>query len=298
MKQRVDVIIPTYNRAKELRQALESLTAQTFRDFSVIVVDDGSTDETESVVRSFESLLKLHYVFQPNSGLPAVARNVGLAISSAEIVAFLDSDDSWKPLKLELSVDAIDSGADLVFHDLARIETKRRFLNRKVKSRSLRKSAFLDLLLRGNAIPNSSVVLRRKLIDQVGKFDESREVCAWEDYELWLRIANGGATFHRLKSCLGFYRDSPTSLSSTIKSLDSMTEIQSRYFLPDSELPIWMNLGIGAGHLHSKEYSSSRTYLLKAVVGKGEVRIRGDRLRALLLLLMSFVVGRSNREAP
>src|SRR5262245_57747116 len=92
----VSVIIPTYNRRDFIREALASVLAQTCQDFELIVVDDGSTDGTEEIVREFPGA---RYVFQENQGVSA-ARNVGAALSQGELIAFLDSDDFWQPEKL------------------------------------------------------------------------------------------------------------------------------------------------------------------------------------------------------
>jgi glycosyltransferase involved in cell wall biosynthesis len=294
---RVNVIVPTFNRAQELRQALDSLRHQTFREFSVIVVDDGSTDETRKVVDEFRRDLNLEYLYQPNSGLPACARNYGLESSAAEIVAFLDSDDLWKPKKLELSVELIDRGADVVFHDLVRFTSRpRSILARRVKSRSLSEPSFQSLLLRGNVIPNSSVVLRRRCIESVGLFDESPEVKAWEDYDLWLRLASRGVDFRRLNRCLGGYRVDPGSLSKTVDSGRILNAIQTRYPLAESRPALWIELGMGDYLVRCGEFKRGRRCLIRAAFLPGSSRLRGDRLRALVFLMRSLgTIPRSTR---
>jgi glycosyltransferase involved in cell wall biosynthesis len=115
---RVSVIVPTFNRARDIGRCLESLAQQTFRDFEVLVCDDGSKDNTREIVERFKDRLELQYRWEENFGGPARPRNIGLSLARGEYVAFLDSDDWWMPRKLEQSVRYLDAGADLVYHDL------------------------------------------------------------------------------------------------------------------------------------------------------------------------------------
>lgn len=179
----VSVIVPTYNRGGQVRDALASVQAQTYQDLELIVVDDGSTDGTAEVVQQFPGV---HYVYQPNRGVSA-ARNRGVAVSSGELVAFLDSDDLWQPRKLATQV------AFFAAHPEAQIcQTEEIWLRRGVrvnphhKHRKMSGDIFARSLERCLVSP-SAVMLRRALFEQVGGFDENLPAC--EDYDLWLRIA-------------------------------------------------------------------------------------------------------------
>jgi GT2 family glycosyltransferase len=180
---KVSVIIPTSNRRDFVREAIASVLAQTYRDFELQVVDDGSNDDTYAAVQEFDGV---RYVFQPNRGVSA-ARNRGVTLSNGEFLAFLDSDDLWQPRKLECQV------AFFAAHSDARIcQTEEIWLRNGVrvnphnKHRKVGGDIFarsLELCL----VSPSAVMLRRKLFEQVGGFDESLPAC--EDYDLWLRIA-------------------------------------------------------------------------------------------------------------
>jgi len=179
----VSVIIPTYNRREFLREALTSVLAQTYHDFELIVVDDGSDDDTAAVVQEFAGV---RYVFQPNHGVSA-ARNRGVALSSGALLAFLDSDDLWQPRKLEQQV------AFFSAHPHARIcQTEELWLRHgvRVNPHAKHRKAGGDIFARSLAlclVSPSAVMLRRELFEQVGGFDETLPAC--EDYDLWLRIA-------------------------------------------------------------------------------------------------------------
>lgn len=117
----VSIVIPVYNREKEIQRGLESLANQTFDNFEVLVCDDGSTDATEAVVAAFPHKLRIQYIKGPHEGGPAGPRNRGWKQAKAPFVAFLDSDDWWMPQKLEKSIPLLEAGADIVYHPLIKV---------------------------------------------------------------------------------------------------------------------------------------------------------------------------------
>lgn len=199
------VIIPTYNRSEQLRQALESISAQSCRDFEVIVCDDGSTDNTRLIVESFLSVMSVTYLWDDNFGGPARPRNNGIAVARGEWLCFLDSDDWWYPAKLD-AIDAHLANADVIYHDLDIHPRSVWPITGRFRSRNLHPPAFVDLMLKGNALPNSSVVVRRDVIVAAGGFSEDKSLIAAEDYDLWLRLARQNRRFVRIPRSLGAYR--------------------------------------------------------------------------------------------
>ncbi len=181
MKPLVSVIIPTYNRARFLKEALASVLAQTYRPLEIIVVDDGSTDETPKVVSRFP----VRYVRTPHRGV-AAARNRGLNKARGALIAFLDSDDLWLPRKIEVQVSFFERQPEAVA-----VQTEEVWLRggKRVnpKKRHRKPSGhFFDRALELCLISPSAVMLRREVLEEIGGFDESFPVC--EDYELWLRL--------------------------------------------------------------------------------------------------------------
>ena len=158
----VSVIIPTFNRGDSIGRCLESLVAQTFRDFEVLVCDDGSTDETGTVVASFAKRLTLRYEWSANSGGAAHPRNIGLSMARGEYVAFLDSDDWWLPNKLEVAVRHLMHGADIVYHDLYEAhQPAPRFFSRRIRARHVGPPVLDDLIMNGNALNTSPRIRAR-----------------------------------------------------------------------------------------------------------------------------------------
>ncbi|RLB05643.1 MAG: glycosyltransferase family 2 protein, partial [Deltaproteobacteria bacterium] len=181
---RVSVIIPTYNRRTLLLEAVESVLAQTYSDFELIVVDDGSTDGTEEAIKRYGS--RLIYTYQPHQGVSA-ARNKGIEIARGELVAFLDSDDLWLPKKLQIQVTFMDQHPEVQL-----CYTDEIWIRRGVRVNPKKKHAKYSGWIYPHCLPlciisPSSALVRRGLFAQVGHFDPQLPVC--EDYDFWLRVA-------------------------------------------------------------------------------------------------------------
>ncbi len=183
---KVSVVIPTYNCAHYLEQAIESVMNQTYRDLEIIVLDDGSTDDTSQVVRKYEG--SINYIRQENRGLPA-ARNSAIKASSGEFIALLDADDWWEPAKLAEQVPILDKDPELclVYSDLEVVYDDGSITPSFLASRPIAASGYVfDQLLQSSFILPSTVLLRRSCLEQVGMFDES--MSSHEDIDLWLRL--------------------------------------------------------------------------------------------------------------
>lgn len=200
---RVSVIIPTYNRADKLKRCLQSLVSQTFKNFEVIVCDDGSTDETVGIVKEFSTQLNLIYDYDTNFGGPARPRNRGLFLAKGEFIAFLDSDDWWYPKKLEVCLEHIRD-YDLVYHKLEKYSEPDKPIG-EMKTRALTTEPFKDLVINGNQILNSSVVLRKSLTETIGLISEDKILIAAEDYDYWIRISTITSKFSFIPENLGAY---------------------------------------------------------------------------------------------
>jgi len=176
------VVIPTYNRYTLLKRAINSLLAQTHPVDEIIIVDDGSTDNTKDIQKDFPNII---YIYQNNRGVSA-ARNVGIQKAKNEWIAFLDSDDEWHKEKLEKQVLFHKNKSDILMSYTAEKWVRDgKVVKIPKKYRKIGKDAFVENLSYCNIAP-SSVLLHKSLLDKVGLFNESLEVC--EDYDLWLRI--------------------------------------------------------------------------------------------------------------
>ena len=202
----VSVVIPTYNHARYLRRALQSVIFQTYTNWEAIVIDNHSKDSTDEVIASFAdpriTYLKIH-----NNGVIAASRNAGIREAKGEWIAFLDSDDWWTADKLKACCESINDKVDLIYHDLKIITDQPRFLRRKIiKCWQVKPLVLIDLMERGNAIATSSAVVRAKLLKQINGMNESPYMVAAEDYNTWLRISQLTDGFRYVSKKLGFYQ--------------------------------------------------------------------------------------------
>jgi len=184
MSPTVSVIIPTYNRWPMVGEAIESVLAQSYRSWELIVVDDGSTDDTSERLAPYGS--KIKYISRQRSGV-AAARNHGIASATGQYVAFLDSDDLWMPRKLEVQTAFMEQHPNVQICQTEEIWIRRGVrVNPKAKHAKPSGDIFrssLDLCL----VSPSAVMMTKRLFTESGGFDESFPVC--EDYDLWLRIS-------------------------------------------------------------------------------------------------------------
>lgn len=176
----VTVVVPAYNPGPYLREALDSVIAQTFTDWECVVVDDGSSEDL-SWVKDLDARIRL--VRQPNRGLPA-ARNAGAAAGASRLIAFLDADDLWLPDKLARQVASMVDGAVLSATAFYRFDSEGHIPGWAPTADGL------DSLLRGNSICASSAMVDRRAFERVGRFDE--RLGSAEDWDLWLRLAREG----------------------------------------------------------------------------------------------------------
>ena len=198
------VIVPTFNRRRELKRCLESLVSQTFEDFEVLICDDGSTDGTVDLIETFDRKLNIQYLWNENWGGPAHPRNIGINTTSGKWICFLDSDDWWYPNKLESCLSYLEE-YDIIYHDLHSYSNNKRSLVGHRKSRELDQIPFEDLVMNGNILSNSSVVVRKSIVDKVGSISEDKKLIAVEDYDYWIRTSLVTARFGYIPKYLGAY---------------------------------------------------------------------------------------------
>ena len=180
----VSVILPTYNRGWIIKEAIDSVLEQEFSDFELIVVDDGSTDDTPAILNTYGRDIRV--LRQSNRGVSA-ARNRGIAASAGQLIAFLDSDDLWLPQKLTAQVDFFAARPDAVI-----CQTEEQWIRNGIRvNPKMRHHKFSGMIFERSLelclVSPSAVMLRRALFETAGMFDERLPAC--EDYDLWLRIS-------------------------------------------------------------------------------------------------------------
>ena len=242
----VSVVIPTYNRSKDLKRALKSVLSQTYKNWEVVVVDNNSTDDTDAMLKDLNDqrirLLKIN-----NNGVIAASRNLGIYASNGKWIAFLDSDDWWTSQKLELSVKALEGGADVVYHDmlLATKPNQQVFLSR-ARTRRLQSPVFKDLIVGGNDIVTSSVIIKKTIFNKIKGFKEDQDLIAIEDYDAWLRVAKITNNFEKIPKALGYYWIGGGNTSNPKRTIQVLNSFEKNYKKEISDLNVhrhmyWLN---------------------------------------------------------
>ena len=179
----VSVIIPVYNRPEQVKRAINSVLQQSYENFEIIVVDDGSTDKTLEVLSGYGGGISVYRI--KNSGVSA-ARNYGVDKAGGSYIAFLDSDDEWNPKKLQKQIEFMLKGNWKISQTEEIWIRNGSFLNKKKKHKKPEGDIFIPSLVLCTVSP-SAVMMKKSLYQQYGGFDETLPVC--EDYDLWLRMA-------------------------------------------------------------------------------------------------------------
>ncbi len=183
---KVTVITPAYNAEKYLRQTIESVLAQTFQDFEMLIIDDGSVDSTRLISESYSD--KVTCIKKENGGVSS-ARNLGMSKANGDYIAFLDADDIWHPSKLEKQVNFLESNLDIgiCYVGVECVDENLRTLS-YIEANSY--SDYCEALLLYSCVVSgscSSVMIRRSFVEQIGGFDTN--FTNYEDWEYWLRLS-------------------------------------------------------------------------------------------------------------
>jgi glycosyltransferase involved in cell wall biosynthesis len=267
---RISVIMPAYNSAGFIRRGVASVWSQTRTVDELIVVDDGSTDETASVVQQCDPRTKI--VRQSNGG-PGAARNRGVRESTGEWLAFIDADDAWRPNKIERQVEALGPEMDVAFC----------YVVDPLPCHSPPERVTFDALWKYNCVGMSTAIIRRSLFEEIGGFDEDRAIMGVEDYNLWLRLTARGARFRFVPEQLVEYTPAPGNLSSqyaklarcAARNIEKVAEV-----VPLDPARVKAKLAeiyeeYGVALLHDRDLAAAREFLREAM------RHRPDRRTAV-----------------
>lgn len=238
---KISIIIPTFNRATLLKRSLESIILQDYNNWEIIIIDNYSSDNTINVINNFSNNNIIYKKFK-NFGIIAKSRNEAVKLASGDFIAFLDSDDWWTPRKLSKCIDQFrkDRNCSIVYHNCIITDGKK---NRSSNCRNLNEKTYDDLICNGNTLITSSVMLKRKIFNEIKLFNDNEEYLGWEDYDLWLRIAKANFKFRLIKENLGFYWndssgfDNPERILLNLKLINK--NILTSYKRKNTDANIW-----------------------------------------------------------
>lgn len=214
--QKVSIIVPVFNGEKFLKKTIKSLLSQSYPDLEIIIIDDGSTDNSSEIINSFNDK-RIKYFYRKNSGRPSVPRNFGIKKADGTIIAFCDQDDLWYPDKLKLQVPFITDKAVMVASTADIINEENEILTqRKVPEGLITSDVLYKKLLKEDFITACSIIFRKSLVEEIGYLDENLK--GNDDYDYCLRIARDYDGYFINKS-LCAWRISPMALSSKMSSI-------------------------------------------------------------------------------
>lgn len=285
----VSVVIPSYMHGHLIDRALRSVVKQSYKNWEAIVVDNYSTDQTDQVITQIGDyrirLLKIN-----NEGVIAASRNLGIREAKGEWIAFLDSDDWWTEDKIQICVSHINDKISLIYHDLVIWRDKKIIWgSNRIKSRKLKFPPLKDLLINGNTISNSSVMVRKDVLIEIEGLNESKEFVTCEDYHAWLRIAELEKNFKYIPKSLGFYYLNGQGMSLRDMSIPATAVASCFWHMLDSNerQVAQANLHYTRGRYHfvNKNYKKSRKYLMSAFRHSNKLVIG---IKSLIMILMSY----------
>jgi glycosyltransferase involved in cell wall biosynthesis len=234
---RVSIVVPNYNQGRYVCDAIQSALGQTYRSFEVIVVDDGSTDNSREVVAQFGD--QVRYIWQENQGL-AGARNTGIRAAKGDLIGLLDSDDQWLPVFLETMLSLSDQYPEAtVYYCRARgMNNDGHDLPQVFGGPIISPEGIYQALVRANFLIPSTILTRRRAIMSAGLFDPTLRLC--EDWDLWLRLLPK-ATFVGTSECMARYRVHNTSLSTDVTGNQQTVQavIEKRFGPNDGQFLKW-----------------------------------------------------------
>ena len=298
MNPKVSIIIPTYNRAKLLSRAIKSVLDQTFKDFELIIVDDGSTDNTRQAVERFQKRdSRIKYIWQENSGAPARPKNTGIKNAKGNYIAFLDDDDEWLSEKLEKQLElfeGLESDLGFVGCNILVINESNKKIWREYKIPRYSSQIFFEELLEGNFIlTSSSIMIKKEVLDKIGLFDENLKF--GDDWDLWLRISKKYRFAFVPDFLVKYYihQGSTTPHLHPEKEAKEFEYIFSKYQKDYRRYPVIYSMHLrklASRYCASGKLNKGRKYYVKSI------KLNPLNLKSYLYLLLSFLGERTFRK--
>jgi len=293
------VVIPTYNCLDLLKRALESVFSQTYQDFEIIVIDNSSNDETQNFLFNIDDS-RIQTIIVQNNGVIAHSRNKGIENAKGSWIAFLDSDDTWKPEKLHTVTEVIGQNSDTILfcHDEWLVHKGK--MQNRLKYGPSSSDIYERLLFKGTFLSTSAVILRKDAAVISGGFSEREDFALAEDYEYWIRLSQLGK-FHFIEKVLGEFHSHEDNNGKDFKKVADATMSVKKH-----HLDLWLKkfphgkkqVKIG---LSKTFYAAARTLQKGSLFEKSKeysikaLQLHPFQLKAWIVLLLSFLrIGSKN----
>ena len=291
----ISVVIPTFNRAYCIERSVNSVLSQTYKHIECIVVDNNSDDDTENLLISIKDP-RIKFFKIDNKGVIAKSRNLGIKKANGEYIAFLDSDDWWSPNKLQVCLREIRNGADLVYHNLKiynNFTNKNLLRKNRINAKFIKGDPFTFLINNGNPIPLSSSIVRKKILIDVGGFNENHKLIGGEDYYLWINLSLKKCTFKRINIDLGFYTINNDSMTSSDKCKvyfkEIFRELYNKKLIKEKKIPSWANLSLSYIYLKEENFICALSCLAKSILNFNIKLIPKSIIIFILIVIFIFL---------
>ena len=256
------VIIPTFNREKKIKFAIDSVIKQNYQNWELIIVDNNSTDNTKDLVNSYNNNKILFYEIN-NEGVIAKSRNYGIKKSKGDYLCFLDSDDWWHPDKLENVKKACEKGKNFIYHDHYVYSPNRLIRHRKIYTHTLQNPVFENLLHLGQSFATSSVTVKKTIFEKIDFFDEDKKYIAWEDFDAWIRISNITNSFYKIDKALSYINIDNTNLLNDELKIKNMMLFLQKYLYNKKLIPNWCLYNLLVAYYNVSNYYEVNEMLKK-----------------------------------
>ena len=274
MNQTVSIIIPTFNRLKKLIKAIESVKAQNYKDYEIIIIDNMSSDGTKAYIQNLkEKKIKFYQI--NNNGNIAKSRNLGIKKAIGKYISFLDSDDFWSKNKLNKVINKITkANLDLVYHDMNLVKKNFIFKSHALFRILEKKNVYEDLINNGPAFSTSSVLVKKTAFDQIGNFKENKELITWEDFDAWIRLSKKTNKFGFIEEKLGTINiDNGNTLKEKNK-IKNIFEFKKKYLRNKRNFPYWCLVSLFTSHFKLKKYSEAKVFYKKLNLSNRKISLK------------------------
>ena len=276
----VSIIMPSYNHGRFIKKSIDSIIAQTYTNWELIIIDNNSSDNTKDILEKYKDLNQIKVLFVNNNGLIGYSRNRGIEVSKGEIIAFIDSDDIWYSNKLNFCVPYLNK-FDFVYHRTEIfLNSEERIKKSSIMNTKLGYSVTKNLMLNGNPIVNSSVITKKSILADIGGINETKMINRSVDYHTWLKISTKTNKFFFLNKVLGknIIHESNLSNRNMTASTKAATDEFKKYLNYFGKKTLMSRLYyIDNKYKHdtqSLNIDSLRSLLYSIIFGRNDIKIK------------------------
>ena len=297
MKPFFSIILPTYNQSFFLEKCINSILSQTFTSWELIIIDNYSNDNTQQIIEKFNDK-RIKVIKYNNNNIIAKSRNLGIKNAISDWICFIDTDDIWFKNKLEITKKFIETSAgDLFYHDLEFLNKKFFFTKKKIndKSKKIENPIIRYFAYNGNGIGQSSVTVKKKILEKINFISEDQDKFSWEDFDTWIRISNITNNFVRIPKILASIWIGKENISNnqrdTVNSLNIKKHYKKTFYeyldLKDKNKRLWwLEYPIVLNYFRKKNFKKCLLRTRNLTNSPNRIKFRLNLIRFICFILL------------